>query len=69
PTPPAPPVGSLQYDLVSKKYTLRWESWQEFKVWCDDEQNKQGIQLKHVKVFEYTGSPHFDQQVHYVCSR
>ncbi|KAK6971284.1 hypothetical protein R3P38DRAFT_3242736 [Favolaschia claudopus] len=72
PTPAPPPVlaaGSLQHDLSSLKYDLRWNSWREFLTWRDEEQVQKGIQFKRVKVYEYNSNPHFGQQTRFVCSR
>ena len=61
------PPGSLGSDLSARKYTDKWETWEEFKEWLKREQAQKTVEFwlsKSVK-----GGLHFKETFYYVCSR
>ena len=40
------PPGSLKADLSSRKYTDKWESWEEFKEWLKREQAQKTVEFR-----------------------
>ncbi|KAJ7110912.1 hypothetical protein C8R44DRAFT_533129, partial [Mycena epipterygia] len=45
PNPIAAARGSLAYDIASRKYQTRWETWPEFETWLKTEQHDNAIEL------------------------
>ncbi|KAJ7301546.1 hypothetical protein DFH08DRAFT_653052, partial [Mycena albidolilacea] len=59
--------GSFEDDLVTKKYPLSWNTWEEFSAWLSNEENQNSIELRLVKTTRRL--PHFDFKYRYICSR
>ncbi|KAJ7778139.1 hypothetical protein B0H16DRAFT_1270524, partial [Mycena metata] len=67
PAPPKHAQGSFPYDLASGKYKMRWDSFEDFEEWFQEEQNSRVIQFRLIKT--YSNAPVFDRQLRYSCSR
>ncbi|KAJ7623732.1 hypothetical protein FB45DRAFT_1061608 [Roridomyces roridus] len=62
-----PYPGSFDSDSLNHEYTMRWDDWEAFEQWLEQESEVNCIEFRRDGTTK--GMPHFQKRIRFICSR